>query len=95
MDREAQLEAWIAQTRRLQRRLVIVFSVLGAIALGLTVWHTNLGALALVLVALVAICSFWITEAHNAAHRAKLAELRELARTRGKPPATGHRRWQR
>jgi hypothetical protein len=90
MDRREELLGWIAQTKRLQRRLAIVFGSLGAVAIGLLLWSRTVGGFALVCVALVAICSFWVTAAHNATHRNKLAELE---RTRGKPVQTAHRRW--
>ena len=90
MDRREELQTWIAQTERLQRKMVYVFGALGVVALGLLAWSGTAGAFALICVALVAICAFWVTAAHNAAHRQKLAEL---DRTKGKPVATAHRRW--
>jgi hypothetical protein len=93
MERREQLHAWIEETRQLQRKMAIVFPVLGAIAIGLMFWGRTVGAFALILVALVAICAFWVTAAHNAAHRQKLAELDRVARNEGKPLETAHRRW--
>ncbi len=90
MERRDQLLGWIDETKRLQRKLAIVFPILGLVALGLMFWRPAVGGFALVMVALVAICSFWVTAAHNSAHRQKLDEL---ARTQGKPLATAHRRW--
>lgn len=90
MDRRAELEGYIADTRRLQRRMAIVFAALAAVALALLAWSTAVGVLSLICVALVAMCSFWVTAAHNASHRQKLDEL---ARTGGKGVATSHRRW--
>jgi cytochrome c-type biogenesis protein CcmE len=69
MDRRrAELHGWIADTQRLQRQMTVIFGVLAVIALAV-------GKLALVLVALVATISFWVTASHNAAHRQKLEEL--------------------
>jgi hypothetical protein len=93
MDRRAELLGWIEQTNRLQRKMAIVFPVLGAIAIVLMFWRGTVGAFGLVFVVLVAICSFWITAAHNAAHRQKLAELERVERNGGKPLTTAHRRW--
>jgi hypothetical protein len=93
MDRRAELLGWIEQTNRLQRKMAIVFPVLGAIAIGLMFWRGTVGAFAMVLVVLVAICSFWVTASHNAAHRQKLAELARVERNNGKPLTTAHRRW--
>ena len=92
-DRRAELEGWIAKTQRLQRRLAVVYAALGAVAIALLAWSRAVGGFALFGVALVAICSFWVTAAHNAAHRQKLAELDRIADNDGKPLETGHRRW--
>jgi hypothetical protein len=93
MDREAELEGWIQRTAQLQRRMAWIYGALGVAALALGLWNGTVGGFALLTVALVAICSFWVTAAHNAAHRQKLAELRRVADNGGKPLATGHRRW--
>jgi hypothetical protein len=93
MDRRAELLGWIEQTNRLQRKMAIVFPVLGAIAIALMFWRGTVGAFAVVIVALVALCSFWVTASHNAAHRQKLAELARVERNNGKPLTTAHRRW--
>src|SRR5262249_18809294 len=92
-DREAELEGWIEKTQRLQRRLAWIYGALGVAALGLTRGSGQIGGFALFAVVLVAICSFWVTAAHNAAHRQKLAELRRVADNGGKPLETAHRRW--
>lgn len=93
MDRREQLLGWIAETKRLQRKLAIAFPILGAIALGLLFWRPALGGFSLVMVGLVAICAFWVTASHNAAHRQKLDELAHVERNHGKPLQTAHRRW--
>ncbi|HEY5948763.1 MAG TPA: hypothetical protein VIV40_24905 [Kofleriaceae bacterium] len=93
MDRRAELLGWIEQTRKLQRKFAIVFPVLGLVAIALMFWSGTFGAFALVLVALVAMCSFWVTASHNAAHRQKLDELARVERNQGKPLTTAHRRW--
>ena len=90
MDRRAELERYIADTRRLQRRMAIVFAALALVAIVMFAWSTAIGVLSLICVALIAICSFWVTAAHNATHQQKLDEL---ARTGGKGVPTGHRRW--
>ena len=92
-DRRAELEGWIAKTRRLQRRLAIVYAAIAVVAIAVLAWSRAAGGFALFGVALVAICSFWVTAAHNAAHRQKLAELDRVAENDGKPLETGHRRW--
>jgi hypothetical protein len=90
MDRHEELHTWIARTEQLQKKMGVLFTALAVLALVLLVWNRTVGAFSLVCVSLVAICAFWVTAAHNAAHRQKLAELH---RTQGKPVTTAHRRW--
>ena len=92
-DRRAELEGWIAKTRRLQQRMAIIYGALVVVAIGLVFWSSRVGGFALFGVALLAICSFWVTAAHNAAHRQKLAELSRVEQNGGVPLTTGHRRW--
>ena len=91
--RREQLLGWIEETKRLQRRLGVVFGVLTVVAIGLLFVSRTIGGFAVFCVALIAICSFWVTAAHNAAHRQKLDELARVARNDGKPLQTAHRRW--
>jgi len=93
MDRREELLGWIEQTKRVQKQLAMIFPVLGLIAIALMFWRAAVGVFALVIVAFVAMCSFWITAAHNAAHRQKLEELAQVERNHGKPLQTAHRRW--
>ena len=93
MDRRQQLEAWMNETRRLQRRMAGVFGALAALALVLVAWRPGVGGFALVFVVLTAVIAFWVTASHNAAHRQKLAELDALARTGGQTSPAAHRRW--
>lgn len=93
MDRRAQLLAWIEETKRLQRKLGVIVAALAVIAVGLFAWNRTVGGFALFGVSLFAICAFWVTAAHNAAHRQKLLELDQIARQGGKGIQTAHRRW--
>lgn len=93
MDRRDQLLEYIEETKRTQKRLAVVFGVLAVVPLGLMFWRFGIGTFVLVVLGLVAICSFWVTEAHNAAHRQKLEELARIERNQGKPLETAHRRW--
>ena len=93
MDRREELLGWIEQTRRVQKKLALIFPVLGLISIALMFWRGTVGGFALVIVGFVALCSFWITAAHNAAHRQKLDELSVVERNDGKPLQTAHRRW--
>lgn len=94
MDRRAELEGWIARTQRLQRRMALGYGALAVVAIALRFWSSRVGGFAIFGVVLLAICSFWVTAAHNAAHRQKLAELARVEHNGGKPLETGHRRWQ-
>lgn len=93
MDRRTEIEGWIAKTQRLQRRMAVMYGALAIAAIGLTFWSGRAGGFAIFGVVLVAICSFWVTAAHNAAHRQKLEELTRVEDNGGKPLQTGHRRW--
>jgi hypothetical protein len=75
MDRPTQLRQWIEDTRRLQRKLAVACTAAFAIALAIRLWNAPIGGVALLLVALVTTCAFWVTASHNAAHRQKLQEL--------------------
>lgn len=75
MDRRAQLEGWIASTRRTQRRLSIALVAGAAIGIGLVAWQTAVGVFTLLSVALLAICGYWITGSHLADWRRQLGEL--------------------
>jgi hypothetical protein len=79
MDRHAQLQGWIEDTRRLQRKLAFACAGAGAIALALWLWNGHIGGIALMIVALFTACGFWVTAAHNAAHRQKIEELSRAA----------------
>jgi len=93
VDRRAELNGWIANTQRLQRRMAAVYGAALIAAFGLALWSGTAGGFAVFGVALLALCSFWVTAAHNAAHRQKLAELDRVEHNGGKPLATDHRRW--
>lgn len=93
--RRTELLGWIEKTHHLQRRMKRIYGALGAAAVALWFLNGTAGGFALVIVALVAIASFWITAAHNAAHRQKLAELDRIEANGGKPYQTAHRRWHR
>jgi fatty acid desaturase len=79
-----ELERWIARTKRTQRILAVALAAAFAIALALAVTFGAIGGFSLVIVALVAICGFWITGSHLLDWRRKLAELEP-------PPDAGRR----
>lgn len=75
MTGREQLEQWIAQTKRNQRRIALGLVAALAVAIALAVTLGAAGGFAIVIVVLVAICAFWITGAHLLDFRRKLAEL--------------------
>jgi hypothetical protein len=84
MDRRRELEGWIARTRRTQRTLGIVIASSAAVAIGLILWKARIGGVALAIVAIVAVCGFWVTAAHLADWRGKLDALDRPPRTVGR-----------
>lgn len=71
---DEQLQAWIAQTKRNQRRLAVgVFA--GALASVVVWWQwwAFAGKAMLFASAVTAVCGFWITGSHIADWRAQLA----------------------
>lgn len=93
MVRRDELLGFIDKTRQLQRKMAYGFGAAGLISFALLFWSGTVGGFGLVIVALVAIAAFWITAAHNAANRQKIAELDRIADNGGKPLQTAHRRW--
>lgn len=93
MARREELLGFIAKTRQLQRKMAYGFAAAGLLSFALLFWRSTVGGFGLVIVALVAIASFWITAAHNAANQQKIAELDQIASNGGKPLQTAHRRW--
>jgi hypothetical protein len=89
MDRRSELEGWIARTHHNQRTLAIVLACAAAASIGLGMWRANLGMIGFAIVAIVAICGFWITSSHVADWRGKLAQLDQPARPAGSPDPTG------
>jgi Flp pilus assembly protein TadB len=84
MDRRLELEGWISRTRRNQRILAIVLACAAVVAAGVAIWLPRVGAVALAIVAIVAICGFWVTSSHIADWRGKLRELDQPRRTVGR-----------
>ncbi|MBX3159018.1 MAG: hypothetical protein KF773_23830 [Deltaproteobacteria bacterium] len=80
MDRRHQLRAWIVETEQLQRRLIAVFAALALAGFWVMAYSARAGVLALAGTTFAAVTSYWVTAAHNAAHRQKLEELRHTDR---------------
>ena len=64
MADRAQLEAWIAETRRTQQKLKVGLIPAFVAGIGVTVWSRPLGALVIVSIGIVAVFGFWITSSH-------------------------------
>lgn len=75
-ERRAELLGWIAETRRNQRRLAILLAGFAVIAIGIMLWRTSIGVLALVIAGMIGMIGFWITWSHIADWRARLDQLR-------------------
>ncbi len=75
----------MADTRRTQRRLNVVVGAGALVGVGLLAWRGVVGGFALLCVALVAICGYWITNSHLADWEHQLDELSRPA----EPKRTG------
>ena len=74
---DAQLETWIRETQRNQRRLALGLGVGAGIA-GIAWWFDGFVGKTLVFgIVVTAICGFWITAAHIADWRTQLAARRQ------------------
>jgi hypothetical protein len=75
MSDRQQLEAWIANTRRTQRKLGIALIPAGVVAIAVVLFSRPAGFLALLSVAIVGVFGFWITSSHILDWSTKLDEL--------------------
>ncbi|HEV7555862.1 MAG TPA: hypothetical protein VGO00_10425 [Kofleriaceae bacterium] len=88
----ADLEGYIAQTKRTQRRLGIVLAIVFVGALIGAIVHVPFAPHAIGLVVIVGVCGFWVTGAHITDWRRRIADLRDPSQA---PPVSSHRRYQR
>jgi hypothetical protein len=70
--RRRELEGYIAATRANQRKLGIGVAIAGALTLVLAIARVPFALLGVFVVAIVAVCGFWVTSAHIADWRRKL-----------------------
>jgi hypothetical protein len=75
MDRRAEIEGWIAKTRQNQKKLGVGVACAAVVAIGLMLWRVAVGGVALGIVAIVALCGFWVTASHLADWQDKLDQL--------------------
>lgn len=79
-QRRSELLGWIAASRRLQIRLGIGLAVATLAAIVGIIISPMLGKLALAMVAIVAVCAFWVTGSHILDWRNRLEELDRVER---------------
>lgn len=84
MDRRGELESWIAETRRTQRRLGAGVAIGAVLALALMLWRPAVGGVLFAVVAIVGLCGFWVTSSHIADWRGKLDTVDRPPRTVGR-----------
>jgi len=75
MADRAQLEAWIAETERNQRRLRAAMIPSAVVAVALLVWSRPVGGMAIAILAITAVFGFWIMASHIADWSTKIEEL--------------------
>ena len=88
-DTREQLEAWIAQTKRNQKKLGLGLGLAAVVSFVLIFTVGTIGGFALTFTIFIAIAAFWITGAHISDWRYRIAQL-------GKPKNQvigGGRRW--
>ncbi|MEZ4361044.1 MAG: hypothetical protein R3B48_12745 [Kofleriaceae bacterium] len=81
-ERRAQLLQWIAASRRLQVRLGFFVGVGAGASLVALGWSPTAGKLGLALLAIFAICAFWVTGSHILDWRGQLELFDREARRR-------------
>ncbi len=74
-DRRAELNGWIERSIATRRKLSRVLGAGAVIAIGLLVWNRAVGGVAIGILAIVALCGYWIIAAHIADWRGKLDEI--------------------
>jgi hypothetical protein len=79
MHSREEIEQWISRTRRTQRRLNVIMAPAAVASIALLVWNRAVGGFALLCVALVAICGYWITSSHLADWERELEERKRPA----------------
>lgn len=87
MSSRAELDGYIVQTKRNQRRLAVVLAIALVAAIVCTVLGVPFAPHAIGLVVIVGVCAFWVTGAHILDFRRRIADLRE-----GKEPLVSHHR---
>ena len=74
-DTKAQLEAWIANTKRNQKKLGLALGAATLVSFVLIFTVGTIGGFALTFTIFIAIAAFWITAAHIADWRYRITQL--------------------
>jgi uncharacterized membrane protein len=74
-ERRAELLGWIAASRRLQFRIGVGLVIAAVAAIVSITVAPTVGKISLGLVAIVAVCAFWVTGSHILDWRNRLEEL--------------------
>lgn len=82
-DRRTELEGWIAESRRLQRRMTVGFLAVATAALVLLFFDAFLGKMTLAILVVTAICAYWVTGSHIADWRHQLQAMDQARRKSG------------
>jgi len=74
-EKRAELERYIANTRRTQRRLATGLVIGVVVSIGLLLWRAPVGGAGIAICAVVALSGFWITGGHIVDFRNRIADL--------------------
>jgi hypothetical protein len=89
LDRRADLLKWISASRRLQFRLGFALAVGTVVSIVAMQFDSGIGKLALAMLAIVAVCAYWVTGSHILDWRNRLDALdlaeRKVQSGRGDP----------
>lgn len=74
-EKRAELERYIANTRRTQKRLAKILAVGLAVSIALLFWKAPVGGAGLAICAVTALSGFWITGGHIVDFRNRINDL--------------------
>jgi hypothetical protein len=74
-EKRAELERYIANTRRTQKRLAVGLAIGVVVSIALALWRAPVGGAGIGICALVALSGFWITAGHIVDFRNRINDL--------------------
>lgn len=74
-EKRAELERYIANTKRTQKRLAVGLVIGVVISIGLLLWRAPVGGAGIAICAVVALSGFWITGGHIVDFRNRINDL--------------------